>query len=452
MNQYAILVPVAVASIAFLAPGSFAQSGIPASFFGVSSVAPNDMPKISYGLLGHGFMAWPFTAKCKPSGNAMDPSNPCYSWSGLDKYVNGAKNAGLVDESGAVLTNIVLGGGTPAWTVADQSTCKLKSGVYVCSIPPDNLQDWTNYVTAFMAHYNGTTMPHIKFLELWNEGNNSQFWSSTYGAMVSLAQIAYPIVHTDPYTQLLTPSVGGPVNTSLSTDGGVWMTSYLHSGGASYADGGTFHGYGATVAVRPYPWPEDSKTKKCTATTCYSSIPSKVTTFRSIFDQNGLFGKPMYDTEGSWGNGNVTDSDQQMAWAARWAILQAGLSVANNLQSATWYAWGPNQTWGTIENPDGTPTPAGGALSRVCDWLVAKSISACANSGSVWTCDISGSGGYQGQVIWDTSQSCDGGICTTANHTVSPLYVKYRDLAGGSVAINRHTVPLGIKPLILENQ
>src|SRR5438309_2203561 len=148
---------------------------ISANFFGVATVAVTDLPKITYGFLGHGFMAWPFTGKCKPAGKATDPTNSCYSWTGLDKYVNGAKNAGFVDANGAVLTNIVLGGGTPSWAVTDQSACKLKSGVYACTIPPNNIQDWANYVTAFMAHYNGTTMPHVKYLELWNEADNTGF-------------------------------------------------------------------------------------------------------------------------------------------------------------------------------------------------------------------------------------------------------------------------------------
>jgi hypothetical protein len=454
MLKYSLRILPALAAVitVIIVPLGQAQSVVPPSFFGVSSVSANDMPQITYGFLGHGFMAWPFTEKCRPSVNPVDPTDPCYSWTGLDKYVNAAASAGLVDANGAVLTNIVLGGGTPAWAVTDQSTCKLKSGVNICTIPPDNIQDWANYVTAFMAHYNGVVMPHVKFLEVWNEANNSQFWSSTYAALAALAQVAYPIVHRDPYTQLLTPSVAGPVNTSLSIDGGIWMTGYLNAGGAAYADGGTFHGYGATTAVRPYPWPEDSKTQNCTATTCYSSIASKVTTFRSIFDQNGLSGKPIYDTEGSWGNANVTDPDQQVAWGSRWLILQAGLSASTNLQTATWYAWGTGQSWGTIENAGGTPTTAGAALSQVYDWLAGKSVSACGNTGTIWTCSVSGSSGYEAEVIWDSSQSCSGGVCTTRGQTVGAQYIKYRDLAGGSFLINNHAVPVGIKPVILENQ
>jgi len=436
---------LAVPIVLIIASPGQAQSVVPASFFGVSTVAASDPPKITYGFLGHGFVAWPFTEKCRPSGNPVDPTNPCYSWTGLDQFVNAAANAGLVDVNGAVLTNIVLGGGTPAWAVADQSACKPKSGVNFCTIPPDNIQDWANYVTAFMAHYNGVVMPHVKFLEVWNEANISLFWSSTYAAMVALAQAAYPLVHTDPYTQLLTPSVVGPY-------GGVWMIAYLNAGGAAYADGGTFHGYGATSAVRPYPWPEDSKTHNCTPLTCYLSIASTVTTFRSIFDQNGLNGKPIYDTEGSWGNANVTDPDQQVAWGSRWLILQAGLSADTNLQTATWYAWGTGLSWGTIENVDGTPTTTGAALSQVHSWLAGKSVSPCGNSATIWTCSVTGSGGYQAEVIWDSSQSCNGGVCTTGSQTVGVQYIKYRDLAGGSFSINNHTVTVGIKPVMLENQ
>jgi hypothetical protein len=48
---------------------------------------------------------------------------------------------------------------------------------------------------------------------------------------------------------------------------------------------------------------------------------------------------PMYNTEGSWGNENVTDPHLQAAWLARWYLLQAGISATTNLQTAHWYAW-----------------------------------------------------------------------------------------------------------------
>ena len=53
---------------------------------------------------------------------------------------------------------------------------------------------------------------------------------------------------------------------------------------------------------------------------------------RAVFDQYGLAGKPMFQTEGSWGKGNVTDPDTQTAWVARSMLLQAGLRSTLNLQ------------------------------------------------------------------------------------------------------------------------
>ena len=40
------------------------------------------------------------------------------------------------------------------------------------------------------------------------------WWTGTTAQMVELAQAAYPIVHADPNSMLLTPSVAGPVGTS----------------------------------------------------------------------------------------------------------------------------------------------------------------------------------------------------------------------------------------------
>jgi hypothetical protein len=66
-----------------------------------------------------------------------------------------------------------------------------------CTAAPDNIQDWKDFLTALIEHYNGTTQPHIRYYELWNEANAHNFWSGTFAQMVALGQAAYPIIHQD---------------------------------------------------------------------------------------------------------------------------------------------------------------------------------------------------------------------------------------------------------------
>jgi len=170
---------------------------------------------------------------------------------------------------------------------------------------------------------------------------------------------------------------------------------------------------------------------------------------RQVFDEHGLKDKPMFDTEGGWGNGNITDPDQQAAWLARWYLLQAGLSAADNLKVAAWYAWGrgTSQTWGTIESDSTALTPAGVAYNQVYNWLVNAGIpqpSAGAPSG-VWTCTLEKPGGYKALVVWDVH----GG----GSYAPPAGYRRYRDLAGNAIVIEAGTkVTIGAKPILLENR
>ena len=76
----------------------------------------------------------------------------------------------------------------------------------------------------------------------------------------------------------------------------------------------------------------------------------------------------------------------------------------------------------------------------------------CQTSGTVWTCGLTRSGGYQGLLVWDTSQTCKGGVCGTSQYTYHGNYVQYRDLDGDTWKITTKAVAIGAKPILLENQ
>jgi hypothetical protein len=398
-----------------------AQAQIQPTLFGMGTAGTSDMPKVTYGVLSHPPVAWPMI---EGTGRGI------YNFKSLDQFVKNSPK----DANGVALIDIVFGW-TPGWAIADQTTCSHnKNGYVVCTAPPDNIQDWSDFLTTVINHYNGVTAPHVKYYEIWNEMSNSKFWTGTPAQMVALAQVAYPILKQDPYSTVFTPSV-------VWLNGVNYMTKYLQAGGYLYADGLTFHGYPSQTGpgyTIPVPYPESPLSTN-------APIVTMITTFRALADANGLLGKPIATTEGGWGTNGVVDSDQQTAWITHYEILQAMVAAANNLIFQDWYTWGYVQS-GDIETKTGTPTPAGLAYNVVLSWLTGSvPTTGCTQSGNIYTCQIA----TLKQIVWDASQNCSAGVCTTAPYNPDPSYLIQVDTTGLRQNIKNNTVNLGIKPLLL---
>jgi hypothetical protein len=414
MNRFVTLVCTCVLTAIGL------QAQIQPTFFGMGVSSTGDMPKVSYGTLSHPPIAWT---------SIEGPARGTYNFKSMDAFVKNAPK----DSTGTALLVLDLGGWTPGWAVADQTTCfHNKVGIVACTIPPDNIQDWNDYVTEVIAHYNGKTAPHIKYYEIWNEMSNTKFWTGGVPAMVALAQAAYPIIKTDSYATVLTPSV-------TWHNGINFMTEFLQSGGYQYAQALSFHGYpsktGGGVSL-PVPLPESPLSTN-------SPIMTMISTFRQIADDNGLLGKPLLTSEGGWGTNGVSDPDMQAAWITHYEILQAGLAASNNLQFQTWYLWGQSFS-GDIENTEGLPTPAGLAYNEVSTWLVGQTPSPCTSTGNIYSCTVA-----THLIVWDTSQTCSNGTCTTSNYTVPAGYGHYIDITGALHTVSS-PIALGVKPIMLE--
>ena len=411
---------------------------VPSTFFAVSGVRGN-YPEVTVGLLAHQEFAW----------GMIEQSRGVFDFKLLDNYMANVQLYGLVDPvTNTANIAMTLSDGTPIWAVADHTTCTGGSlNLKLCTAPPDNIQDWTDFLTAVVQHYNGKTQPHIKYYELWNEINIQLWWTGANAQMLALAQAAYPIIH-DAYSQLLTPSVAGPVGTVSPTSQVNAMTQYLQAGGYKYADGGAFHGYiAAQGGVTPFPMPEQDTTSGCKAFVgCHGSIITIATQMRAVFDQNGLSGKPFFQTEGSWGNMTVTDPDTQVQWVARYNLLQAGLRSTLNLQMAAWFTWAdPSFGWGNIADASLNPTPAGVAYNQVYNWVVGSAIAQpCSGAANgTWTCTLTRAGGYTAQAVWNTQGSIA--------YSPGPGYTQVRDLTGITSPIPASgSVTIGPKPVLVE--
>jgi hypothetical protein len=423
------------------------SEGIPASFFAMNVSEAEDYPSLPFGTLGHpAALAW----------SRGEPSKGNFRWTMFDGFVEAARSHGLVDSNGVVNMVLTLGM-TPGWAVSEQVHCSNNYGIRQCAAPPDNIEDWKDFVTALVDHYNGKTAPHVKYYELWNEVTGN-YWKASPEELVKLAAVAYPIIHRDPYAMVLTPSSVGEA-TSIDSHATGWIAAYLRAGGSKYADGGTFHGYLGTRLVVPFPMPEQDQTPGCGVVRyaiCTGSIVTQVRTFRKVFDQNGLAGKPMFNTEGSWGPDTITDPDLQAAWLARYFLLQAGLFTEDNLQFVSWFSWGrprgERKPWGQLEVEDGTADEAGFAYEQVRSWILHAQTSPCEAKGAIWTCSLKLAGGAEGLVVWDASQSCGNGSCGTSLYTPDRRFAFLRTLSGEKEKIDPAGVRVGAKPILLESK
>ena len=396
-----------------------ASAQIQPEFFAMGVASTNDMPKVSYGMISHPPVGW---TTIEGTGRGV------FNFRSMDQFVKRAPK----DANGVAQIVIDLGGWTPGWAVADQSSCyHNKMGRLACTVAPDNIQDWIDYVTAVMKHYDGWNAPHVKYYEIWVEGSNTLFWTGTVDQMLALAQAAYPIVKKDKYSQILTPSV-------VWRHGLDFMIAYLQAGGGDYADGLSFHGYPSRTGPglpRPVPLPESPESTN-------APIQTMVTTFRQIADTYGMQGKPIMTTEGGWGTNGLTDPDMQIAWITHYEIIQAGLAASNNLRFQDWFTWGQAFS-GTIETKDGSPTPAALAYNVVYGWLLGQQPEPCTDDGTIWSCAVGAN-----LIVWDTSQTCSNGNCSSALYAPPAASRHYVDTTGKTYSIIG-PIALGVKPVML---
>ena len=424
---------ILIAAICCAIPQASAQT-VPLTYFGMHMhagvISRQPWPVVSFGSvrLWDASVAWA----------NINTASGSYDWSNLDKWLAAAQ--GQNDQL------LYTFGRTPQWASSSPYDSSCGSGPGQCDPPNDLNPDGTgtdqrfkDFVTALANHNKNSSTAHIKYWELWNEPYNSPSWTGTIAQIVRMASDATAILKSiDPSAVVLVPSV-----CIEGSKGRNWLDAYLAAGGKSYADAVAFHGY---VQKRGYPL-----------------VPENILTYisqtQTILAKYGLQNKPLWDTEASWGNPTTsspafTDPDMRMGFVARMYLLQQSAGVARFF----WYQWN-NSTFGTmwIPNPSvpsapGTVLKPGIAYGQVANWLAGATLtSPCSATGTVWTCSYSRPGGYAARVVWDTAQSCANGTCTTSNYQIPSQFVQYRTLNGATVPVTGSSVPIGYKPILLEN-
>ncbi len=309
--------------------------------------------------------------------------------------------------------------------------------------PPNDLnvdgtgtdQHYIDWVTALASRYKG----EIKYYEIWNEPTAPIMWQGYDPQLVRMAQDARCIIigtgcsslstytqkAIDPSAKITTPAYVTDTGINVATA----MTSFMNDGGGQYVDVISYHGY--------VQWPLPPETAVTDAAPLQNALAAANQQLKPIFSSEGGFGAKVA----------ITDPDQESAWIARYELLMQSIGVARSY----WYAW------------DGATTPfwtsAGGTniggttYNEMTNWLVGATLtSPCLAIGTVWQCGYSRPGGYKSLAVWDTSQSCNNGVCTTSTFTIPPGYDYFLDITGVKTHTSGSTVQIGIKPILLENQ
>jgi len=427
----------ATATITVSSQGSVTPA-IPASFFGLHINELNipwpTVPFASYRSLDSGDIMWA----------DINPQEGIYNWRHVDPWIAKARAGGQ-----DIMFTLFA---TPSWassrgakSVNPNTDCSLaaRNGPGVCDAPddlnPDGTgtdQHWKDYVSAMINHVGPGT---VKYWEIWNEWNIANQWNGTPAQMLRMAQDAHTILKAaDPNALITSPPV---VNTQLAAKN--WLLPYFQAGGGEYADIIAVHGYVSnphTVCPGSCPVPEN--------------VGPILDSIREVMAATGQQDKPLFDTEGSWGvSSRMTDREQQAEFTARFYLIQLGGTTASRgFDKFYWFGWDYSNTGEFYDPYTRKMTPAGVAYQQIYNWSKDAVMSRCAPSGTRWSCGFTRSGGYEAEAIWDTSQNCVQATCTALNVTVDPKYVQYRDLTGQVRAIINNTVPVGGRPILLENE
>jgi polysaccharide biosynthesis protein PslG len=394
------------------------------------------IPPRFFGMSTHWFQPWPMLQfselrlwGTQTSWADLNPSDGVYDWTVLDEWIATAQQHG-VDQF--ILTLAM----TPPWASSNptDSTCKFHPGQ--CD-PPNDLnadgsgpdQHWKDYITAVATHTKG----QIRFWEVWNEPVNYYYWNGTFAQMVRMAKDARDIILSiQPNALMLSPPNG-----ASRPYGETWWKGYAALGGLNYADVIALHGGGPS---------------ECGTRPVASDIITTVANLRGIMAKYGAQDKSIWDDEFSWGTVSQNcfyDPDLQAAFLGQSYMLHKTVGI----RRLFWFAYDDGADGKLWDRSSNKLTKGGVAFGQVYNWMLGTVMSEnCSTTdNAVWSCGLSGPNGYVAEAIWDVKETCTKKKCQTINKAVDPTYTQYRTLDGQTIAIKDNHVPIGAKPILLEN-
>ncbi len=424
------------------------HGAIPQRFFGLHVLNTLDWPQLSAQVNAFGVIrlwdtgtAWAQIEKVQGSPR----------WTLLDSYTKLAQANGV-----SILYEL---GMTPTWASSDPTDSSCRS-LGSCDAPAD-WQTFSDFMTALVSRYTetgiqtGCTQSNpqcngtIHTYELWNEPYIPKMWNPaqkifnndpklTMLGFVTLTHIAQNIIKAiDPRAIVCSPSINA---------------TFL---GPYWATPGAVRNFDR-IAMHAYPLP---------------AIPAPELMIHQTSQVVYLMKKyhvssPLINTEGSFGHYPPKLPEDQVAYAARYLLLE----VAMRMKKSLWYTWsGLAPLWNTLLNP-GDVTPGGGGYQQAATWLLGANMtsSGCLDrkghfQGQIYSCtgwngtyvvNLDRREGYRGQVVWFVKIITGGGVDwrATTTYKVPRGFTQYLDLNGVVHPILTPTITVGDSPILLQNQ
>lgn len=420
-------------------------------------------PTVSYS----GFRLWDTQTRWVQ----IETANGSYDFSILDAYL-------ALLYSNGVKTVVYTFGGVPQWASSNPNDTECDYSDVLpggCDLPTDinangsgTDQTWITFVTALAQHVNDPTYlqthAHITYWEPWNEWYrnnvvNSYQWPSislraTYAQMVRMTEDLRCVITgagsvngnpctataIDPTAKILSPSDGNASNCcgSLAT-----FQNFLYCDGTG--SNAPIAGSDCTTNSRGSD-AVDIINSHFYEYTVPENLATDVPAYIAVLDSTDR-AKPLWSDEGSWGaDSDVPDLDVQASWVSRYYLV----GWSTGLLEMYWYAY-DDSVEGTLWTSNTGLQPAGEAWQWTYNWIVGSTLTTpCSAKGTIWTCGLTLANGAAAQAIWDTSQTCSDGNCTTSPQSVSTTWTNYEDLTGTNhtIVVNG-SVPVGIKPILL---
>ena len=382
--------PAAISAVS--SASESAGSPIPPTLFGMHvhmrPMRPQPWPNAPFGTFrfADSVVGW----------DKMNPAEGRYDWRLFDREMAELKEHNVDDVLFTFHSTPTWASSAPTHRCAHGRLLALPMGnninaaLGMCDAPNDvrpdgsgSDQHWIDFITALATHNKEGKGARVKYWEIWNEPHNDFFWSGTDAQMVRMARDAYTTIkRIDPDAIILSPSVGTNPRIGMR-----WMEGYLSAGGGDYADVIAFHGYLQSTSSTDF-------------------VP-RVENFRKMLAHFKQEGKPLWDTEASWGNAQNLglNEEQETAFVVQFYLLHWSMGVPR----LYWFAWNDGNT-GTLWIPDrdnpsapGTLTRAGQAYIAAYKWLVgATLVKPCSSEGGTWICSLKEKDGRDAQVVWSS--------------------------------------------------
>jgi hypothetical protein len=361
---------------------------IPPALFGMTVNAiglPQPWPELNFaGVRLWGAIYWA----------QINPAPGVYDWKRFDAILQAAEQHHV-----EVIFNLAY---TPQWAA------KVKDAPPAftpgASSPPADLAVWDEWVRAVVTRAAG----RIRYWEIWNEPEDSKYYSGDVATMIEMQQRAFAIIkRIDPGLIVLTPSSNGTV------EGYRWQSAFMAQGGGRYADVFAFHGYVSD--------PE--------------AVIGIISRFKRILAANGLSAMPIWDTEAGWSS----YEDYQGGCLARAYILRWIYGV----DRFYWYEYaGGGSDFGKLSEAERGLLPGGLAYRTVQSWLVGATVVAGAKAGpSLWRIELRLPDGRNGLILWT--------IKGRSVYRPTQQYSRYQGLDGQEAPIQNGAIEVSPSPVLL---